>query len=82
LQSPRARTVLEKLRRLCLRLPESQEARQFGHPVWQAGKKTFAIARPEGARVDDLDARNFTAEDNQPAFNAAPEWDFVSKNHP
>lgn len=45
LQSPRARAVLKKLRKICLDLPESSEGSQFGHPVWLAGKRTFAIAR-------------------------------------
>ena len=35
--------VLEVLRKICLRLPESREGRQFGYPVWQAGKKTFVL---------------------------------------
>jgi predicted DNA-binding protein (MmcQ/YjbR family) len=51
LQSPRALRVLKSLRTLCLRLPESREARQFGHPVWQAGRKTFAWARHDGGRL-------------------------------
>ena len=50
LQSKRALTVLKTLRELCLGLPESREARQFGNPVWQAGKKTFALARHDGER--------------------------------
>jgi hypothetical protein len=44
-ESPRARAVLAGLRRICLSYPQSGEGRQFGHPVWLAGKKTFAIAR-------------------------------------
>jgi predicted DNA-binding protein (MmcQ/YjbR family) len=36
---------------MCLELPESSEGSQFGHPVWQAGKKTFAIARHEAGRL-------------------------------
>jgi len=51
LQAPQARKVLEPLRKLCLRLPESHEQRQFGYPVWQAGKKTFAWARHDGERL-------------------------------
>jgi predicted DNA-binding protein (MmcQ/YjbR family) len=51
MQSPRAQTVLKSMRRVCLQLPESREDRQFGHPVWQAGKKTFAIARHDGDRL-------------------------------
>jgi predicted DNA-binding protein (MmcQ/YjbR family) len=50
-KSARALAVLKKLRPLCLRFPESSEARQFGHPVWQAGTKTFAIARYEASRL-------------------------------
>jgi predicted DNA-binding protein (MmcQ/YjbR family) len=49
--SRRALSVLKKLRAICLRYPESSENRQFGHPVWLAGKKTFAIARFEAARL-------------------------------
>jgi predicted DNA-binding protein (MmcQ/YjbR family) len=48
LQSTRAVKVLTPFRKLCLALPEAREARQFGHPVWQAGKKTFALARHDG----------------------------------
>ena len=44
LQSPRARKVLKTVRGFCLGLPESREGVQFGHPVWRAGKKTFALA--------------------------------------
>lgn len=44
LGTPRARQVLAKLRKICLALPEVHEAKQFGSPVWQAGKKTFAQA--------------------------------------
>lgn len=51
MKSPRAAAVLKVLRRMCLRLPESREDRQFGHPVWQAGKKTFAMARHDGGRL-------------------------------
>jgi hypothetical protein len=51
LKSSRALAVLSKLRKICLSLPESREGSQFGHPVWQAGKKTFAMARYAGARL-------------------------------
>ena len=44
-KSPRAKAVLKRFGPLCLKLPEVSEAEQFGHPVWQAAKKTFAIAR-------------------------------------
>jgi predicted DNA-binding protein (MmcQ/YjbR family) len=51
LKSKRALAVLGPLRKICLQLPESREQRQFGHPVWQAGKKTFALARQDGTRL-------------------------------
>jgi predicted DNA-binding protein (MmcQ/YjbR family) len=51
MQSPRALTVLKAFRKLCLDLPEAHEERQFGHPVWQAGKKTFAMARHDAQRL-------------------------------
>jgi predicted DNA-binding protein (MmcQ/YjbR family) len=44
MQSPRGKAVLRLMRDVCLRLPETHEAMQFGYPVWQAGKKTFAWA--------------------------------------
>jgi predicted DNA-binding protein (MmcQ/YjbR family) len=50
-KSSRALAVLKKLRPVCLDLPESSEGRQFGHPVWLAGKKTFGMARYAGARL-------------------------------
>src|SRR5258708_18744963 len=40
-KSARALAVLSKLRKICLSYPESSEGSQFGHPMWQAGKKTF-----------------------------------------
>jgi hypothetical protein len=49
LKSKRAQAVLGPLRKLCLQLPESREQRQFGNPVWQAGKRTFALARHDGS---------------------------------
>jgi predicted DNA-binding protein (MmcQ/YjbR family) len=50
-KSPRATAVLKILRKLCLQLPESSEGRQFGHPSWLAGKKTFVLARHQEQRL-------------------------------
>ncbi len=44
LLSKRAQSVLKQLRAICLALPETSEDRQFGSPVWRAGKKVFAQA--------------------------------------
>ncbi len=43
LLAPRAREVLDELEARCSRLPETVAARQFGNPVWKAGRKTFVI---------------------------------------
>jgi predicted DNA-binding protein (MmcQ/YjbR family) len=45
MQSGRGRALMKIMRTICLRFPETQESVQFGFPVWQAGKKTFAWAR-------------------------------------
>jgi predicted DNA-binding protein (MmcQ/YjbR family) len=42
--SKRAQTVLKDLREICLSFPETSEDKQFGYPVWRAGKKVFAQA--------------------------------------
>jgi hypothetical protein len=46
-KSARASSVLKRFREICLKFPATREGQQFGHPVWIAGKKTFAIARHE-----------------------------------
>jgi hypothetical protein len=51
LRSARAKTVLRAMRKLCTRLPETREAAQFGHPVWQAGTRTFIWMRHDGQRL-------------------------------
>ena len=43
MQSPRAQKILTRFRALCLSLPETSEASQYGYPVWRAGKRTFAL---------------------------------------
>jgi predicted DNA-binding protein (MmcQ/YjbR family) len=50
-ESAPAKRALQRLRELCRRLPETSEGRQFGHPVWLAGKKTFLMARYESAAL-------------------------------
>lgn len=45
LRSARGRAFLKVLRRICAELPEAHEGRQFGYPAWQAGRRTFAMAR-------------------------------------
>lgn len=35
--------MLAKLREICLALPGVQEVKTWGHPTFQAGKKSFAV---------------------------------------
>ena len=70
LQSARAQKVLPKLRELCLALPEAQESKQFGSPVWQAGKRTFACAYDYGDGLKlgfwvGVDQQNLYLEDER-----------------
>ena len=51
MQSARGKSLLLMMRKTCLRFPESRETLQFGYPVWQAGKKTFAWARCSPGRL-------------------------------
>jgi predicted DNA-binding protein (MmcQ/YjbR family) len=39
----RQEKVLAKLREICLALPDAREVRTWGHPTFQASKKTFAV---------------------------------------
>jgi predicted DNA-binding protein (MmcQ/YjbR family) len=50
-KSARVQAILKRLRKVCLALPETSEGLQFGHPVWAAGKKSFAIARFHDERL-------------------------------
>jgi hypothetical protein len=44
-KSRRAALVLRHFRKISQKLPDTEEGSQFGHPVWLAGKKSFAMAR-------------------------------------
>jgi predicted DNA-binding protein (MmcQ/YjbR family) len=50
-RSRRGKAVLAVLRGVCLGLPETSEGSQFGHPVWKAGTRSFALARYDGAAL-------------------------------
>jgi predicted DNA-binding protein (MmcQ/YjbR family) len=43
LMSPRALKLRERICKICLSLPETDESTQFGSPVWRVGKKSFAM---------------------------------------
>jgi len=43
LKSPKALKLMERLRTICLALPETDEGPSFGSPVWRVGKRSFAM---------------------------------------
>lgn len=52
LSEPRAREIVDKLRAICLALPEVTETTQFGYPAWRAGRRTFATAHHHHDRLE------------------------------
>jgi predicted DNA-binding protein (MmcQ/YjbR family) len=48
---PSADRALDRVRRLCLALPETRETTAWGHPVFKAGTKTFAAIEPVKGRT-------------------------------
>jgi hypothetical protein len=74
-KSARALEVLARFREICLQYPETSEGRQFGNPVWAAGKKTFAIARHDAGALTlcfwvGVEAQNMLTAD--PRFSIPP----------
>ena len=51
LESARGKRMIEIMRGICLKFPETREAAQFGHPVWQAGTRSFAMVRQDDERL-------------------------------
>ena len=43
LKTPKALKAIAVMRKICLALPETDEASSFGSPVWRVGKKSFAM---------------------------------------
>lgn len=87
----RAQEILKKLRAICLALPETSEATQFGNPVWKAGKKTFCGVHHYTGRLrlqfwvgsDMQTALTFEADRYQiPAYMGHNGWiDLDAENH-
>lgn len=71
MKSPRAKALLKMMRKICLGFPETREDSQFGHPVWQAGTRTFAIARHE---IDRLTVCFWVGADRQNLLTADPRY--------
>lgn len=49
--SKRGEAVMKAMRGICLELPQTSEAKQFGSPVWRVGKKVFARAQSRERRI-------------------------------
>ena len=67
----RAKAVLAELDTLCGRLPETSQARQFGSPVWKAGKKTFVSTAYHTGRMN---LSFWVGPDRQAALADAPRY--------
>ena len=48
LKAPKAIKLRQRLCKICLSLPETDESAQFGSPVWRVGKKSFAMLHDYG----------------------------------
>lgn len=48
MKAPKAAKMLARLRKICIALPETDEALSFGSPVWRVGKKSFALMYDHG----------------------------------
>lgn len=71
LLAPRARKLQTQLGKLCLALPGTSAATQFGFPVWQVGKRTFAqFYHREGK----LTASFWVGIDSQPMMTLDPRY--------
>jgi predicted DNA-binding protein (MmcQ/YjbR family) len=78
----RARVVLDRLEAICARLPETSRARQFGNPVWKAGKKTFVSSNYYSGRMNlsfwvGADAQTLLTQDPRyriPAYMGHNGW--------
>lgn len=51
LKSTAGKALLELMREACASLPQVREGVRFGFPAWQAGQRTFAMARCAGRRL-------------------------------
>jgi predicted DNA-binding protein (MmcQ/YjbR family) len=48
LETQKARKLRDRICKICLALPETDESRQFGSPVWRVGKRSFAMLYDNG----------------------------------
>jgi hypothetical protein len=92
-EAPRGLEILAMLRAITRDLPEVSEKRQFGCPVWQAGRKTFAWARHDQAKLTlcfwvGVDAQGLLCADGRfhvPPYLGARGWialDVTRDAHP
>ncbi len=51
LSGKRAQAVIRGLKKIVSAFPEVSEDKQFGRPVWRAGKRVFAMIYPDKARL-------------------------------
>ncbi|MBX3707716.1 MAG: MmcQ/YjbR family DNA-binding protein [Pseudomonadales bacterium] len=71
LAAPHAVARVGQLRKICMALPEVREASQFGHPAWQAGKRTFCTVHRYRGR---LEMESWTGGDRQALLTMDPRY--------
>jgi predicted DNA-binding protein (MmcQ/YjbR family) len=68
--------LLEKIREICLALPEAKEVEAWGHPTFRAGKKMFAAFGGEGEAAPTVGMKmSFERQEellNDPRFYPTP----------
>ncbi|MEQ8955573.1 MAG: MmcQ/YjbR family DNA-binding protein, partial [Gammaproteobacteria bacterium] len=77
-----AQKFLQRIEKLCTALPEVSAHRQFGNPVWKAGKKTFACVHRYEHRLTlqiwvGVDQQNLLTADSRysvPAYMGHNGW--------
>jgi predicted DNA-binding protein (MmcQ/YjbR family) len=73
--APITANVLQRLRTLCLSLPETSERSSWGHPNFRAGRKTFVTLEPVRGRPSiafRLDQVNIERLTRRKQFFATP----------
>ena len=51
MHTTRGKKLLATVRAICLKWPETKETRQFGHPAWAVGKRSFCLAKAGEGRL-------------------------------
>jgi predicted DNA-binding protein (MmcQ/YjbR family) len=75
------KSLIDRVRALCLALPEAVEVEAWGHPTFRVAKKMFCIAAEDGSSIrvkaDPLERESLLAEGGRfyvPAYVGSKGW--------